>query len=59
MAGSERRRELRRRKTRKIKVAKLVERSKKASAEEKKDIVRKLRMLTPGADIIIAREGLA
>jgi len=58
MAGTERQRELRRRKTRAKKVTKLGEKAKKASKTEKATIVAKLRKLTPGADQLIATWGL-
>lgn len=58
MAGTERQRELRRRKTRAKKVTKLAEKSKKASKTEKAAIIVKLRKLTPGADTLIAAWGL-
>ncbi len=56
--GTERTRELRRRRHRKKKVAKLLNRAEKSSAAEKAAIVDKLRLLTPGADVIIAAHGL-
>ncbi|MEO1616916.1 MAG: DUF6800 family protein [Planctomycetota bacterium] len=56
-SGIERVREIRRLRTRKKKVAKLLARAKSGSLE-KAEVVRKLRRLTPGADVIIAREGL-
>ncbi len=55
MSGSERSRELTRRRHRKIKVAKLKRRTVKASASEKVVIAAKIRRLTPGADLIIER----
>jgi antitoxin (DNA-binding transcriptional repressor) of toxin-antitoxin stability system len=58
MAGIERVREIRRLRTRRKKTAKLIARA-KAGTMEKAEVARKLRRLTPGADIIIAREGLA
>ncbi len=58
MAGTERQREIRRRRTRREKVQLLVNKVPKASAVEKEEIVRKLRRLTPGADEIIGRLGL-
>ncbi len=57
MAGTERAREIRRLRTRRKKVRLLVDRAKKGSMD-KSEVVRKLRRLTPGADVIIAREGL-
>ncbi|MEM6469298.1 MAG: DUF6800 family protein [Planctomycetota bacterium] len=56
-SGIERVREIRRLRTRKKKVAKLIARA-KAGSMEKSEVARKLRQLTPGADVIIAREGL-
>ncbi len=53
--GTERTRELRRRRQRKKKVSKLVERAAKASSADKAAIADKLRKLTPGAEVIIAR----
>lgn len=58
MAGIERVREIRRLRTRRKKTAMLLERAKKGTME-KAEVVRKLRKMTPGADVIIAREGLA
>ena len=56
--GIERVREIRRLRARRKKVALLLQRAKKGTME-KAEVVRKLRKLTPGADVIIAREGLA
>lgn len=56
--GTERTRELRRRRHRKKKIAKLLSRSEKASAADKAIIVNKLRRLTPGASTIIANNSL-
>jgi hypothetical protein len=58
MAGTERQREIRRLRSRRKKTKLLLDRAKKANPAAKAEIVRKLRMLTPGADVIIAREGL-
>ena len=55
MSGSERRRELRRRRHRKKQLAKLGERSKKAGDNEKEVIAHKIRNLTIGADELIER----
>lgn len=55
--GSERNRELRRRRHRKKKVVKLLERAAKSKAD-KTVIAEKLRNLTPGASQIIAAHGL-
>lgn len=57
MAGTERRRELRRLRTRRRKTRLLVAKGKKANPAVKTELARKLKMLTPGADVIIAREG--
>lgn len=53
MPASERRRELRRRRKRKHKVALLRKRAEKASASEKAVIAHKLRGITPGANELI------
>jgi len=58
MPGSERKRELRRRRHRRVKVAKLKNRAEKASSSEKKVIAEKLRALTPGGNQIIEKLGL-
>jgi len=58
MAGTERQRELRRRRSRAKKVTKLAGKAKKASKTEKGTIIAKLRKLTPGADQLIAAWGL-
>ncbi len=58
MAGSERAREIRRRRTRREKVAYWTKKAEKAGPAEKTEIARKLRLLTPGADVIIKRLGL-
>lgn len=58
MPGSERKRELRRRRHRKIKVTKLKARAEKANASDKQVIAGKLRGLTPGAETIIKTLGL-
>lgn len=54
--GTERTRELRRRRHRKKKVAKLLTRVKKG---DNSVIIEKLRMLTPGASTILANNNLA
>ncbi len=56
-SGIERVREIKRLRTRRKKVAKLLARA-KAGTMEKEEVARKLRRLTPGADVIIDREGL-
>ena len=58
MSGSERSRELTRRRHRKIKINQLKRRTAKASASEKVVIAAKLRRLTPGAATIIEKLGL-
>lgn len=59
MPGSERQREIRRRRKRKVVVAKLKSRLPKATKSEKVEIARKLRELTPGAEVLIERWALA
>ena len=56
--GTERSRELRRRRARSKKLVKLTARASKSSKTEKAAIVDKLRRLTPGADQVIVRLGL-
>ncbi len=56
MAGTERRREIRRLRTRRKKTAEMVQRV-KAGSLDKTEAARKLRRMTPGADEIIKREG--
>lgn len=58
MAGIERVREIRRLRTRRKKTKQLLARA-KAGTMDKAEVCRKLRQLTPGANVIIAREGLA
>ncbi len=58
MAGTERRRELRRRRQRVVKTRQLIERVKKGTMD-KETAARKLRRMTTGADVIIEREKLA
>lgn len=57
MAGTERRRELRRRRQRTKKVRMLLDRANKGTME-KDTVARKLRRMTIGAETIIEREGL-
>ncbi|TWU41440.1 hypothetical protein Q31b_28870 [Novipirellula aureliae] len=57
MAGIERTREIRRRRTRRKKTRNLLDRAKKGTME-KSEVIRKLRKMTPGSEIIIEREGL-
>jgi hypothetical protein len=59
MAGTERQRELRRRRHRKAKLELLHKKSEKASKVEKGAIAAKLRRLTPGAETLIAAWKLA
>ncbi len=54
----ERRKELKRRRHRRSKVARLQRRVEKATASEKAVIAEKLRRLTPGGPAIVARWGL-
>jgi hypothetical protein len=58
MAGSERKREIRRRRTRRQKLVKLRLRAAKGGPNDKVEVARKLRRLTPGADVIIADLGI-
>jgi hypothetical protein len=55
-SGIERRREINRLRTRRRKTALLVARV-KAGTIEKDEAIRKLRKLTPGAEVVIEREG--
>jgi hypothetical protein len=59
VAGTERQRELRRRRARREKLTKLKSKLSKATQSEKAEIVRKLRDLTPGAEVIIQNWELA
>lgn len=59
MPGSERRRELRRRRHRKLKVSQIKKRAEKASVSEKEVLATKLRKLTPGANQLIEALELA
>lgn len=54
MAGTERQRELRRRRHRRKKLDIFERKIAKASKSEKANIAQKLRRLTPGADAVIA-----
>jgi hypothetical protein len=56
--GTERTRELRRRRHRRKQVTKLLNKAEKANAADKAVIVAKLRRLTPGANAIIANNSL-
>ena len=55
MSCSERKRELRRRRHRKKKVALLARKLKKATVSERGVIAEKLRALTPGGETIVSR----
>ena len=55
MSASERKRELRRRRSRNEKLTKLKSKLAKATQSEKTEIARKLRDLTPGAEELIDR----
>ena len=55
MGCSERHKEIKRRRHRKKKMAKLCARSQKATVSEKQFIAAKIRSLTPGAENIISR----
>lgn len=59
MPGSERRRELRRRRKRREKLNQFKSKMGKASNSEKVEIARKLRAMTPGAEKLIADWELA
>lgn len=54
MAGSERKRELRRRRARRAKITQIKKKLPKATQSEKIEIARKLREMTPGAEQLIA-----
>jgi len=56
--GTERTRELRRRRHRKKAVIKLTKRAEKGSKADKTIVADKLRKLTPGASVIIERLGI-
>lgn len=56
--GIERVREIKRLRTRRKKTANLIARA-KAGTMDKAEVCRKLKRLTPGAEVIIKREGLA
>ncbi len=59
MPGSERRRELRRRRKRREQLTALKSRLAKATNSERGEIARKLREITPGAEVLISDWGLA
>jgi hypothetical protein len=58
MAGTERQREIRRRRSRKAKTVKLLARV-KSGTMDKAEAARKLKRMSTGSDVIIAREALA
>ena len=58
MAGSERGRELRRRRARRSKIAQIKTKLPKATQSEKLEIVRKLREMSPGAERLISERQL-
>ena len=53
MGCSERQKEIRRRRKRHEKVTQLQSRLAKATQSEKQEIIRKLRAITPGSDVLI------
>lgn len=55
MGCSERRKEIKRRRHRREKLAHLQKRLQKATVSERTEIVHKVRKLTPGADTVVAR----
>ena len=55
MGACERKREIRRRRSRRSKLIKLQSKLPKATQSEKTEIARKLRELTPGAELLIDR----
>ena len=59
MTISERKRELRRRRKRSEKLAHLKKRLPKATKSEQVEIARKVREMTPGAEVVISNWGLA
>jgi hypothetical protein len=58
MPASERKRELRRRRHRKVKMSVIKRRLGKASSSEKETMIAKIRRLTPGSSKIIENLGL-
>lgn len=58
MPGTERRRELRRRRKRRENLTEMKAKLDKASPSEKAEMARKLRLMTPGAEDLIQRWGL-
>jgi uncharacterized protein with von Willebrand factor type A (vWA) domain len=59
MSISERKKEIRRRRSRSEKLTKLKKRLGKATKSEQVEMARKIRSMTPGAEVIIANWGLA
>lgn len=58
MSLSDRQQEIKRRRSRRKKLAMLKKRAEKANVSQKEEIIRKIRLLTPGADQVIANWGL-
>lgn len=58
MPGSERQREIRRRRKRRQQIDNFKEKLPKATNSEKVEIARKLREITPGAEVLISSWGL-
>lgn len=58
MAGTEREREIRRRRKRRATLAEMKLKLPKATAAEKVEMARKLRKMTPGCEILIKRWAL-
>jgi uncharacterized protein with von Willebrand factor type A (vWA) domain len=59
MSISERKKEIRRRRSRREKLTKLKKRLGKATKSEQVEMARKIREMTPGAEVIISNWGLA
>lgn len=59
MGCSERKKEIKRRRHRRQKLAQLKQRLEKATVSEKQHITQKLRSLTPGAEVLIEQLNLA
>ena len=59
MGCSERQKEIRRRRKRRMKLSHLRKRLEKATASEKQEIIRKLRAMTPGSEALIESWQLA
>jgi len=58
VSSSERKKEIRRRRHRREKLGQLRKRLEKATKSEQGEIARKVRCLTPGADVIVEQWGL-